>query len=222
MLGVRAREKPMGYTRQLWDKRVAGRSDLSSQVMHLTRPTEFDGKKVGPVDLLVRILTEARLSASTTDKGFICGDIPATCFQDVPVYSLSQNIHAEEQYRAAVEGAKVRYVGVGLMFPKPYVYARGGRPVIYEDTDKAKAILPEDEWWRIVRFDLSDEENFADWTHEREWRVPGGFPFDRNQATVLLPNKYGYDRFLRLCEEVEEVDILKEIRGIVNLGAVFY
>lgn len=132
----------MGYTRQLWDKRVAGRSDLSSQVIHLTRPTEFDGKKVGPVDLLVRILTEARLSASTTDKGFICGDIPATCFQDVPVYSLSQNIHAEEQYRAAVEGAKVRYVGVGLMFPKPYVYARGGRPVIYEDTDKAKAILP--------------------------------------------------------------------------------
>jgi len=212
----------MGYTRDLWEKRIAARSDLSSQLIHLTRSCEIDGKKVGPVDILVRILREGRINGSTTDKGFICGDIPATCFQDVPVYSLSQNIHAEEQYRQAVEEAKVRYVGVGLMFPKPYVYARGGRPVIYEDTEKAKSILPEDEWWRIVRFDLADEDNFVDWTHEREWRVLGGFEFDLDQVTVLLPNKFGYDRFLKLCDKVEEIEFLKEIRGIVNLGAVFY
>lgn len=212
----------MGYTKDLWEKRIAGRSDLSSQVIHLTRSSEIDGKKLGPVDILVRVLKEERISGSTTDKGFICGDIPATCFQDVPIYALSQNIHAEEQYRQVVAGANVRYVGVGLMFPKPYVYARGGRPVVYEDTEKAKSILPEDEWWRIVRFDLTDENNFVDWTHEREWRVPGGFEFDLNQATVLLPNKFGYDRFLELCGEIGEVDILKEVRGIVSLGAVFY
>lgn len=158
----------MGYTRDLWNKRIAGRSDLSSQLVHLTRGTELEGKKVGPVDVLVRILIERRISGSTTDNGFVCGDIPATCFQDVPIYSLSQNIHAEERYRAAVGGAKVRYHGVGLMFPKPYVYSVGGRPVVYENTDKAKEILPEDEWWRIVRFDLSDDDNFVDWTHERE------------------------------------------------------
>ena len=86
----------------------------------------------------MQILKDRRVSGSSTDTGFVCGDIPATCFQDVPLYSLSQNIHAEEQYRHAVEGARVRYVGVGLMFPKPYVYARGGRPVVYEDTERAK------------------------------------------------------------------------------------
>lgn len=212
----------MGYTRDLWNKRIAGRSDLSSQLVHLTRGSELDGKKVGPVDVLVRILKERRISGSTTDNGFVCGDIPATCFQDVPIYSLSQNIHAEEQYRVAVEGAKVRYHGVGLMFPKPYVYAVGGRPVIYESTGKAKAILPEEEWWRIVRFDLSDDDNFVDWTHEREWRVPGGFEFELEQTTVLVPNKFGYDRLLKLCREYDEEDLLGQVRGIVNLGSVFY
>ena len=212
----------MPYNRILWEKRIAGRTDLSSQVTHLTRSGEFDDDKLGPVDILVRILKDGRISGSTTDKGFICGDVPATCFQDVPIYSLSQNIHSEEQYRLAVEGAKVRYVGVGLMFPKPYVYAQGGRPVIYEDNERAKRLLPEDEWWRIVRFDLSDESNIVDWTHEREWRVPGSFEFDLEQSTVLLPNKFGYDRFLKLCNECPELKILKQIRGIVNLGAVFF
>lgn len=212
----------MGYTKDLWAKKIAGRSDLSSQVIHLTRSCEIDGKKVGPVDVLMRMLSSGRINGSTHESGFVCGNIPATCFQDVPLYSLSQNIYAEQQYREAVTGVKVRYLGVGLMFPKPYVYARGGRPVVYESTDKAKSILPEDEWWRIVRFDLLDEDNFIDWTHEREWRIPGGFEFDLEQATVLVPNTFGYHRLLKLCREYGDEDILSKVRGIVDLGSVFY
>lgn len=212
----------MGYTRDLWTKRIASRSDLSSQVVHLTRGTEINGTKIGPVDVLVSILKDRRIRGSTTDKGFITGDIPATCFQDVPLFSICENIHSEEQYRAAVPDAKVRYMGVGVMFSKPYVFARGGRPVIYETSDKAKSILPEDEWWRIVRFDLNDDQNFIDWTHEREWRVPGSFDFDIEEATVVLPNNFGYKRFLKQCREVEDEDIVESIRGIVSLGAVFY
>ena len=213
------RRTQMGYTEKLWTNRIAARSDLSSQLVHLTRSSEIDGKRVSPVNVLIQILLEGRISGSTTESGFICGDIPASCFQDVPVYSLSQNIRSEEQYRQEVEGAKVRYVGVGLMFPKPYVFEMGGRPVIYEDTEKAKAMLPEDEWWRIVKFNLSDNENIVDWTHEREWRVPGGFDFDLDQATVLLPSPYAYKLFLKGCKHD---NLLGEIRGIIVLGGVFF
>ena len=212
----------MPYNLEFWTKRIAGRSDISSQVVHLTRSVEIEGKKLGPVDVLVKMLSNRCIKASTTDSGFICGDIPATCFQDAPLYSLSQNIHTEEQYRKQNDNAKTRYVGVGLMFPKPYVFRMGGRPVFYEVADKAKDILPEDEWWRIVRFDLNRDDQIIDWTHEREWRVPGNFEFDLSETTVLLPNKYGYDRFRKLCSEIDEVDILSEIKGIVSLGAVFY
>lgn len=212
----------MPYNIDLWKKRIAQRADISSQLVHLTRSAEIDGSKKGPVDILMQILLDGEIRASTTKSGFIVGDIPATCFQDVPLYSLAENIHAEEAYREQNEHAKIRYVGVGLMFSKPCVYRAGGRPVIYETTDRAKDMLPEDEWWRIVRFDLNRDEEIIDWTHEREWRVPGNFGFDISEATVVLPNKYGYDRFLKLCEKEEGVDVLHSIKGIVSLGAVFY
>lgn len=212
----------MPYNIDLWKQRIAQRADISSQIVHLTRSAEVDGKKKGPVDILMQILVNGEIRASTTESGFICGNVPATCFQDVPLYSLAENIHAEESYRQQNHNAKVRYVGVGLMFPKPYVYRSGGRPVFYETTDRAKALLPEDEWWRIVRYDLNRDEEIIDWTHEREWRVPGNFQFDITEATVVLPNKVGYDRFLKLCEEETGIDILHSIKGIVNLGAVFY
>lgn len=213
----------MPYQKTHWEQKIARRSDLSSQLVHLTRSTVIDGNAIGPVDVLTRILLECRISASTTDTGFIVGEVPATCFQDAPVYAIAQNIYAEQQYREAVPDAKVRYVGVGLMFNKVYVYQQGGRPVLYEDTERAKALLPEDEWWRIVRFNLTDENNMVDWTHEREWRVPGGFDFELDEVTVLLPSKFGFDRFVHNCESHKhEVDILAEIRGIVNLGSVLY
>ena len=60
------------------------------------------------------------------------------------------------------------------MFPKRYVYNAGGRPVIYEDAEVAERMLPDKrDWWRIVKFDLSNKKKVVDWTHEREWRVPG-------------------------------------------------
>ena len=213
----------MPYQMTHWKQKIARRSDLSSQLVHLTRSTVSDEGKVGPVDVLTKILLDCHISASTTTSGFIVGDIPATCFQDAPLYAVAQNIYAEEQYREAVDDAKVRYVGVGLMFNKVTVYQRGGRPVVYEDTERAKAMLPEDEWWRIVRFNLADEDNIFDWTHEREWRVPGGFDFELDEVTVVLPSKFGYDRFIRNCEShKQETDIIREIRGIVSLGSVFY
>ena len=63
----------MPYEKTHWEKKIAHRSDMSSQLVHLTRSTVADGTKVGPVDVLTKILLEQRITASDTDSGFIVG-----------------------------------------------------------------------------------------------------------------------------------------------------
>jgi hypothetical protein len=58
--------------------------------------------------------------------------------------------------------------------------------------------LTPDEWWRIVNFDLSNDDNIVDWTHEREWRLTGdAFQFDISKATIILPNSRIYKHFIK-------------------------
>lgn len=212
----------MSYSIEQWTDRIGGRSDLTSQITHLTRTADEEERRVGPVEILIRMLLDQEIRPSTTESGFICGDRPATCFLDAPLYSIAQNCRAEEIACGGVPNDDVRYLGVGLMFPKPYAYRQGARPVIYEQTEVAKKILPPTEWWRIVRFDLSDNTRIVDWTHEREWRCPGSFRFKRADATVVLPNNKAYQFFLKRCRSIVEVDILNEIHAIVSLGTAFY
>ncbi|MDC5822206.1 hypothetical protein OPW19_20535 [Vibrio europaeus] len=164
----------MGYTRTDWMKRYSERSDLSIGVVHLTRETEEHEM----ASLMFKILAERTLIGSTTQQGFIVGGSSAVCFQDVPLNSVCQNTWFEQKLRESGQSNKVRYAPCGFWFPKTYVYNYGGRPVIYDRTDLAKQYLPYEEWWRIVNFDLSDDEHILDWTHEREWRVKGDFVFD--------------------------------------------
>lgn len=201
---------------------MAERSDLTSQLVHLTRGAGADGKSPDAVNVLLQILRDKKIKGSTTSSGFIIGDQPAVCFQDVPLYHLAQNIHAEEAFRGSNKDAKVRYVGVGLMFPKTYVFRRDGRPVFYENKDVAKGILPKGEHWRIVNFDLSMDDAFTDWTHEREWRVKDEFEFSIDKATVILSCHKAYTLFVKRCAKDENKGILEGVHGIVNLGAVFF
>jgi hypothetical protein len=93
---------------------------------------------------------------------------------------------------------------------------------IYGSIDNSKALgVTLTEYWRIVYFDLSDEDSFCDWTHEREWRIPGDFSFDLKKAIVVLSNHSAYRIFMKSCFSNQQ-QILKEILGIVNLSAVFH
>lgn len=212
----------MPYSIENWKQRIASRSDLTGHLIHLTRATSVNGKELSSTEVLMKIIKEQCLIGSSTKSGFICGTRKAVCFQDTPLYQLSQNIYSEQEYRTQNSQAKVRYVGAGLMFPKPYIYRRGGRPVIYDNTEEAKNYLPSHELWRVVRLELSDDTNVIDWTHEREWRIPDDFKFEINQATVILPNTNAYKNFIQLCRSLNNIDILSEIRGIVTLNAVFF
>ncbi|MEA5498373.1 hypothetical protein VB834_15340 [Limnoraphis robusta Tam1] len=212
----------MPYTIEDWKKRVVSRSDMTSQVVHLTRSAIINGKSSPAIDVLMKILIEKKLIGSSTQSGFICGERRAVCFQETPLYSLAQNIYLEQEYRQKNPSGKVRYQGVGLTFSKPYVYRKGGRPVIYDRSEDAKKYLPPSEWWRIVRFDLGDDKTIIDWTDEREWRVPEDFIFDWEETSIILPSAIAYQEFIRRCQSMNSVNLLAKIKGIVNLGAVLF
>lgn len=212
----------MPYTQEQWAKRIAERTDISSSVVHLTREQMVGGKKVTSLAVLFKILCDQKLVGSSTDSGFVVGDTTAVCFQESPLPALTQNVYFEQKYREANPSAKVRYRGNGVMFSKPLVFRAGGRPVVYEQTAMAKSFLPKDEWWRIVKLDLEKTEAYVDWSHEREWRIPGDFDFKLKHTTVLLVNQHQYRKFIEMCEIQKRLDIVRDLQGIVVLESLLY
>ncbi len=199
-----------------WSKRISRRTDFSCGLVHLTRSRGG----LSSLDILIDILKNGILKASL--EGFICGKDPVVCFQDVPLQSLSENILYEQQLRKEDESQRVRYAPFGLRFSKPYIYRLGGRPVFYEDTEVAKTILPKSEYWRIVRFDLSDDDNFIDWTHEREWRIKGDLHFDLKEVEILLSQDYTLANFVNTCNRNDMTQVLQEVKGITTLKSIIF
>ncbi|MEX8193601.1 hypothetical protein [Comamonas guangdongensis] len=207
----------MGYDLDTWRKRVAERTDISSQVVHLTRAAE--GKKISEV--LFDIVNGKKLKGSSTKSGFICGSRTAVCFQDAPLVSICQNVFYEQKYKKANPESKDRYRAVGIAFTKPFVYKKGGRPVIYDKTSEAKKYIQKSEWWRIVNYDLTDPTAFVDWTHEREWRVPDDMEFSLEEATLLFVNSGIYREFEKICKK-NRSNCLDEVKGIVVMDNLLY
>lgn len=207
----------MPYTKESWKRRYSERSDLSTSLVHLTKAPS-NTRLVG---VMFKILVERTLRGSTTDKGFIVGKNRAVCFQDAPVHSVAQNCWFEQKLRENKEQVKKRYVPSGFLFHKQLIYKKGGRPVIYDRTSEAKQYLPEDEWWRIVNFDISDDDSFIDWTHEREWRLKGDFKFNLRDVTLLFTKPSTYRRFIALCDEHDK-PLYKEVAGVIVTEQVFF
>lgn len=208
----------MAFTQKKWIKRIKSRTDMSAYVYHLTKAeVDGDGKVIlNALERFLKIIGERKLNGSTTESGFITGNRKAVCFQDAPISGIVQNVLHENSYRDEL-GGKTRYTYFGLGFTKPYIFQNGGRPVLYEEKEIAKKILPKDEWWRIVDYNLSDEKKIVDWTHEREWRMPTDeFHFDLSKAMLLVPNK---SRYAELIEKLPKED-LKTVLGIIQISPI--
>jgi hypothetical protein len=218
----------MGIDFEQWQRRIASRSDLTGRLTHLTRPQgdisegmSFEDLNLRTVDNLIKILQEQKINGSN-QQGYIIGEKRAVCFQDAPLYALIQNVEHERFRRENGEDNKLRYCGVGLSFFKSHIFHDyNGRPVIYEKKEKAKEIVREDEWWRIVNYDFNYENtkwDIIDWTHEREWRVPGDMEFQFNkgyvQVVLYTPDCVRY--FLKKCPS----EIIDKIYGITTLRTV--
>lgn len=183
-----------------WSRRFGTRHDVSAYVTHLTR--RFDD--------LLNILRERIVRGG---DGMVLGGERAVCFMDAPLRAVAECVRYEEEKRSG------RYQGGGIAFPKPYVFAKGARPAIYEKREKAERLLDLTELWRVVTFDLErpdSEGGIVDWTHERERRHRGDFPFDPEQATIVLP---GPPEWKRLVRELSAED-LAAFTGVTMLRGV--
>lgn len=209
----------MSYNKDKWKARIAERSDMSTGLVHLTREKNSD---VDVFDVLYQILKSKKIKGSTTSSGFICGNNPAACFQDVPLSSICQNVYFEQKRIADNKQNKLRYRAIGLLFPKDYVFKKGGRPVIYDKTEEAKNYLPPEKWWKIVNMDFSDKDNIVDWSHEREWRVKGDFQFELDKATILVISYSSIKPIVERIKKEDGIDIREKIKGVVSLNNVLY
>lgn len=207
-----------------WRKRISRRSDISAGLVHLTKENE----QLKAFGVLMKILKEQKIVGSTNQvvnghsRGFICGNASVVCFQDVPLFSLSENILLEQQMHSDNPSSPTRYTPYGLRFDKRYVYQNGGRPVIYEKTSVAKKFLPEEEYWRIVKLDLDDDNNIIDWTHEREWRIKGDFNFSLNEVEILLSDQNSVKKFYNYCKKENMLYVFNEIKGIITLKSLVF
>lgn len=193
----------------IWRNRISNRIDLVARLTHLTRGDSDEDA----FEILWKILNEKKLKGSG-NSGYVVGTKKAVCFQEVPLYSIVENLLYEE----SLEG-KNRYSWFGLRFNKIRMSQKGARPVIYGKTDELKTILPPTEHWRIVKLDLDAEEK-VDWTHEREWRICGDFSFEYNDIEILVKDDTYYKMFVEKCIDERKLELLKSIHGIVPLNTV--
>ena len=138
------------------------RPDFSNSLVHLTRERRGPPRNARETEHIVPAFSVLKeiLSAGVIrgGLGYVKGTTPAVCFSEIPL----ANIHA---FAHPTDG---RYRFYGIILSKRAVFEAGGRPVIYLP-DAEGDWIPEDQKWRHVRF----EHGAVDFTHEREWRIPG-------------------------------------------------
>jgi hypothetical protein len=91
---------------------------------------------------------------------------------------------------------------------KKTVFEAGGRPVIYLP-DKEGEWIPTEEKWRHVRY----EHGSVDWTHEREWRVPGDLDLKKVPGLYVIVWSVGEAKDLTKFPTALEA----QIRGILPM-----
>lgn len=166
------------------------RRDLGSLLFHFTRaPSErFVEVKFGQGEkmtmsgstgaVLRKILYEGGLKGTSRwSYGQSC-----VCFTEAPIQEFNSIFSLIEI--AASERERPRYEPYGIGVSKTWLFAKGGRPVIYEHPD-ALPSFPEKEKYRFVPYDPGKG---IDFTWEREWRIKTEYlRLDPRETLVVVP-----------------------------------
>lgn len=148
------------------------RRDLGHLLFHFTREStgpvviEREGSKQtlgkGPEAVLQKIITEQRLIGSSR---MIEGNHKCVCFTEAPITEMAALFSLVKIAESASH--HTRYRPYGIAVKKEWLFARGGRPVIYQPQAEY-SLLPPGLQFRHVRY---EPDNGIDFTWEREWRI---------------------------------------------------
>jgi hypothetical protein len=149
------------------------RADMSDHLVHFMSGPTWEGA----FGTLCRIIEERRLLGS----GRINRDrYRCVCFSEAPLPLVPGGLVNSDAYS--------RYTPFGVMVDKRWLFARGGRPVIYQP-EQEYGQLPEALRWRHMRYE-PDADEPVDFTWEREWRLHADeLPLDPSCAVLVLPNE---------------------------------
>ena len=148
------------------------RRDMGSLLFHFTRGTgqplvrERNGIRVetdGTArEVLKCILTDGALKGTSR---YIRSGEPCVCFTEAPLQEFATLFRLNEI--AASRNERPRYEPYGVAVNKDWLFAQGGRPVIYDHPDAFEQ-LPGHLKHRLVPYDPAAG---LDHSWEREWRI---------------------------------------------------
>ena len=105
------------------------------------------------------------------------------CFTEAPITEFNSIFSLVDIATSASE--RPRYEPYGIGVSKKWLFAQGGRPVIY-DHPTILSLLPVEQQYRFVPY---DPMNNIDFTWEREWRIKADhLKLDPNETLVVVPS----------------------------------
>jgi hypothetical protein len=167
------------------------RPDISKRVIHFTRGVDWEDA----FSKLWAIASQRRFLGGT---GMIRGGYRCVCFTEAPLSSLASGFVNADSFS--------RYSPFGVMVDKAWLFARGGRPVIYQPSVSFNE-LPGDLQWRYVRYDPVETPP-VDFTWEREWRVQcDELDISASAASLVVPTREWAERFVKTHEAEQDIKV---------------
>ena len=156
------------------------RPDISTKLIHFTKGSDEEAFR-----RLQKIISDRALNGT---KEKIKGQYPCVCFSEAPIQSIGGTL--------CNQSGNTEYSPFGIRVSKRWLFALGGRPVIYQP-DREFLLLPVDLRWRHMRYELRDDLPDVDFCWEREWRIRcDPLPFDSQSAQIVVAGEKWKQRLL--------------------------
>jgi hypothetical protein len=170
------------------------RLDISPNLVHFTGGESYEAAFIR----LRKIVADRMLIAGSR---YIRGNYHCVCFSEAPLTSLTGGLVNEDYYS--------RYSPFGIMVSKEWLFAKGGRPVIYQSADEYH-LLPENQRWRHVLYEPSGGNKKIDFTWEREWRIQCDYlAFDQSCAHIVVLDQSWADRLISEHDREETYRVME-------------